>query len=42
MGPQNKTKKSADVFHSNAGQVLVKTLTVNTCITLETETLSKA
>jgi hypothetical protein len=28
-------------FHSNAGQILVKTLTVNTCITLETETHSK-
>jgi len=42
MGPQNKTKKSANVFHSNAGEILVNTLTVNTCITLETETRSKA
>jgi hypothetical protein len=42
MGTQNKTKKSANVFHSNVGQILAKTLTVNTCVTLETEMRSKA
>jgi aerobic-type carbon monoxide dehydrogenase small subunit (CoxS/CutS family) len=42
MDPQNKTKKSANVFQCNAGQILVKTLNVNTCITLETEMRSKA